>query len=109
MAFKSNLDEVLSVLNEAKKQTLTEIGTFVTAEAQLRATVKSGNMRRSTTFDVPNSNEVDVGTTNEAPYAVYVEKGTSRQVAQPFVEPAVMDNIDTLETIAKQSIKAHMG
>lgn len=109
MVFKSNLYGVLSNLNEAEKHTLNNIGTFVTAEAQLRATVLTGKMRRSTTFDIAGKNEVDVGATKEAPYAVFVEKGTSKQRAQPFIEPAVMDNIEKLEDIAGQTIKAHMG
>lgn len=109
MAFKSNLNEVLDALKESKQEVLNNIGTFATAEAQLRSTVDTGNMRRSTTFDIPSENEVDIGTTNEAPYAVYVEKGSSKQNAQPFIEPAVMDNIDRLEEIAGQAIKANMG
>ena len=109
MAFESHLNEVLEALNEAKQQTLNNIGTYVTAEAQLRAPVKTGNMRRSTTFDIVSDNEVDIGTTNEAPYAVYVEEGTSKQIAQPFLEPAVTDNIDRIQEIAGQAISFHMG
>lgn len=109
MAFESHLNEVLEALNEAKQQTLNNIGTYVTAEAQLRAAVDTGNMRRSTTFDIPSDNEVDLGVTPEAPYAVYVEKGSSKQQAQPFLEPTVMENIDKLESIAGQTIKANMG
>lgn len=109
MAFESHLNEVLNALKEAKQQTLNNIGTYVTAEAQLRAPVDTGNMRRSTTFDVADENEVDVGVTPDAPYAVYVEKGTSKQQAQPFLEPAVTDNVDKLQEIAGQSISLHMG
>ena len=109
MAFESHLGEVLSALDESKQEILNNIGTYATAEAQLRATVDTGNMRRSTTFDIPSDNEVDLGVTPEAPYAVYVEKGSSKQQAQPFLEPAVMDNIDKLESIAGQTIKANMG
>lgn len=109
MAFESHLNEVLKSYKEGKNQVLNNIGIFGTAEAQLRAAVDTGNMRRSTTFDIPSENEVDIGTTNEAPYAIYVEKGSSKQNAQPFIEPAVMDNIDRLEEIAGQTIKANMG
>lgn len=109
MAFKSNLNNVLDNYREAKKEALNNIGLFGTAEAQLRATVLTGNMRRSTTFDVPNENEVDIGTTNEAPYAVYVEKGSSKQKAQPFIEPAIMDNARKIEDITGQALKVKMG
>jgi HK97 gp10 family phage protein len=109
MTFESHLDDVLKAYRESKNQMLNNIGIFGTSEAQLRAAVDTGNMRRSTTFDIPSENEVDIGTTNEAPYAIYVEKGSSKQNAQPFIEPAVMDNIDRLEEIAGQTIKANMG
>lgn len=109
MAFESHLNEVLGALKDSKQQILDNIGTYVTAEAQLRAPVDTGNMRRSTTFDVISDNEVDVGVTPDAQYALFVEKGTSKQAAQPFLEPAVMDNIDELKDIAGEAISAHMG
>jgi HK97 gp10 family phage protein len=109
MAFESHLNEVLNALSEARQEALNNIGTFVTAEAQLRAPVKTGNMRRSTTFDIVSDNEVDVGVTNEAPYAPYVELGTSKQRSQAFLKPAVTDNVDKLQEIAGQSISLHMG
>lgn len=109
MAFESHLNDVLGALENAKQQILNNIGTYVTAEAQLRAAVDTGNMRRSTTFDIPSDNEVDLGVTNDAPYGIDVEKGTSRQRAQPFLEPAVMDNIDKLESISGEILKVKMG
>jgi HK97 gp10 family phage protein len=109
MAFKSNLNNVLDSYKEAKKEALNNIGILGTAEAQLRATVLTGNMRRSTTFDILNENEVDIGTTSEAPYAVYVEKGSSKQKAQPFIEPAIMDNAKKIGDITGQALKVKMG
>lgn len=123
MAFENHLSEVLSALSSAKQQILNNIGTFGTAEAQLRATVGKkedgdphpGLMRRSTTFQIVSDNEVDLGVTKEAvgkngePYPLYIEKGTSKMAAQPFIEPAIMDNIDKLQEIAGQAIKANMS
>lgn len=110
MSYISYVNKVKQALNKSKKDICNEIGTFVTAEAQNRATVLTGNMRRSTTFDVHDDNNgVDIGTTMDAPYAPYVEKGTSKQAAQPFLEPAVMDNISKFEEIAKQKISLNMG
>ena len=104
MEFDSNIDNVLKAYKESRKQALQNIGTYVTAEAQTRAPVGTapsdnhkGNMRRSITFTVIDDNEVDIGCTADAPYAPFVEKGTSKQKAQPFIEPAVMDNLDRLQ------------
>lgn len=110
MAFKSNLNGVLNAFEKAKKEALTTIGTFVTAEAQTRATVDTGNMKRNITYQVHDDNNgVDIGVTPEAPYAVYVEKGSSHNKAQPFLEPACMDNIGKIEEIAGQKVSVNMG
>lgn len=110
MAYKSNLNEVLNALEKSKKDICNTIGNFVTAEAQTRATVDTGNMRRSISYNVHDDNNgVDIGVTPEASYAVYVEKGTSKMKAQPFLEPAAMDNISKLEEIAGEKISVNMG
>jgi len=124
LEFKSNIPEVLNVLEKAKGDICETIGTFVEGEAKLRAPVGDradgdahpGLMRRSITHEVnPDNSGVKVGTTQEAvnskgqPYAVFVEKGTSKMKAQPFLEPAAMENISKLEQIAGQKISVNMG
>lgn len=116
MSFKSNLNEVLSALNEAKKDICDSIGAFGKAEAQNRATVLSGLMRRSIDYQTHGDNNgVDIGVTTEARnkkgdyYPIFIEKGSSHNKAQPFLEPAVMDNIGKIEEIAGRKISAHMG
>ena len=110
MGYKSNINNVKNALNKSKKEICNEIGTFVTAEAQNRTTVLTGNLKRSETFEVMNNNSgVYVGATSDAPYAPWIEKGSSKQTAQPFLEPAVMDNISKIEEIAKQKISVNMG
>ncbi|ERI90991.1 phage protein, HK97 gp10 family [Clostridiales bacterium oral taxon 876 str. F0540] len=109
MGYKSYKNEVISKLKDAEKQVLDTIGTFIIAEAQLRTTVDTGNLRRSETFETDiGEKKVTVGVTPEAPYGIYVEKGTSKQKAQPFLEPAVMDNLSKLEQIAGEKISVNM-
>lgn len=124
MSYKSNLNGVLGALNKAKRKALTAIGLLGTAEAQLRAPVGKeedgdidpGRLKRNITFQVHDDNNgVDIGATNVVvnkkgkPYAGWVEKGTSRMKAQPFLEPAIMDNLSKIEEIAGQKISANMG
>ena len=124
MEFKSNIPEVINALEKAKKDICETIGTFAEGEAKLRAPVGDrvdgdpapGLMRRSITHEVnPDNSGVKVGTTQEAvnskgkPYPLYVEKGTSKMKAQPFLEPAVMDNLGKIEEIAGQKISTNMG
>lgn len=109
MEFKSNIPKVIDALKKTEKDILDDIGKFVKAEAQMRAPILTGNLRRSIDYQVVSENEVDIGATAEADYAVYVEKGTSKMAAQPFLEPAAMDNLGQLEEIAGQRINANMG
>lgn len=110
MSYKSYKNEVLKAFEKAKKDICNDIGNFVVAEAQTRATVDTGNMRRSISYEsMDDFNGINVGVTGDAPYAIFVEKGSSRQEAQPFLEPSVMSNIDKIEEIVKQNIAANMG
>lgn len=124
MQFKSNIPNVINALEKAKKDICETIGTFVEGEAKLRAPVgdradgdpSPGLMRRSITHEVnPDNSGVKVGTTQEAvnskkqPYPLYVEKGTSKMAAQPFLEPAIMDNLGKIEEIAGQKISTNLG
>lgn len=96
--FKSYLSEVINAVDEAKKDACEKVGTYVIAEAQMRTPVKTGNLRRSETYEVMENNEgVRVGA--EAEYGKFVELGSSKQKAQPFLTPAVEDNIPTIEAI----------
>jgi HK97 gp10 family phage protein len=110
MSYTSYRGEVLNALNNVKRDICNEIGNFVVVEAQLRTPVLTGNLRRSVTFEVMDDDKgVYVGVNENAPYGVSVEKGTSTQTAQPFLEPAIMDNIDKIVEIAGQSVSTNMG
>lgn len=110
MSYKSYFNEVKAALEKSKKEICQEIGVLGTAEAQMRTPVLTGNLRRSETFEVMENNEgVNIGVAEGVPYAVAVEKGDSRHRPQPYLEPAIMDNISKFEEIAQQKISANMG
>jgi len=104
MAYKSYIDEAKEKIRQAKLRTLEKIGIFVEGEAIVRTPVDTGNLRNSLTHKVNESeNSVSIGTNVE--YAVYVEKGTSRQQGQPYLTPAAEENMDTIQQIAKEEMK----
>lgn len=101
---------MLKNLNEAKKDACETIGAFVAAEAKLRTPVLTGNLKRSETFEVMDKNEgVIVGSTPNAPYDIWVEKGTKNRKAQPHWIPAVMENIMQIEKLTGYKIKEKMS
>lgn len=69
---------------------LAEGALVIAVEAENNCPVDTGFLR-STVFVTKNGNEVEVGF--EAPYASYVEFGTYKMAAQPFLRPA-LDNAE---------------
>ena len=100
-SFESNLNNVLSALNTAKRQTTEAIGLYVEGEAKVRCPVDTGNLRSSISHG-SDEEKATIGTNVE--YAVNVEKGTSKQKAQPYLTPAVENNIGKIEELARREM-----
>jgi HK97 gp10 family phage protein len=58
---------------------------------------------------MPGNIGVYVGVNKSAPYGLYVEKGTSNQEAQPYLEPGVTNAIPKIAKIANQIYASRMG
>ena len=99
--FQSNLNNVLSALNTAKRQTTETIGLYVEGEAKLRCPVDTGNLRASIDHDSDDEKAI-IGSNVE--YAIFLEKGTSRQKSQPYLTPAAENNISTIKDIVKRGL-----
>lgn len=103
MQFVSNKVKVKKKLAEQMGKALEGIGKFVVAEAQIRMPVKTGDMRRGASFQVDEKKKaVYVG--NNVEYNEPVEFGTSKQEAQPHWRPAVNDNVNEINNIAKKHL-----
>lgn len=103
MKYTSYMPEVKSKMKLCKKEFLGAVGVWIVAEVQSLVPVLTGNLKRSIVFDVHSDNGgVDIGAKADAEYAAYVEKGTSKQKAQPYLEPGAMNTIPHLESIAQK-------
>ena len=124
--YVSYLPEVLNAIEEAKERGLIAMGIFAKAKAVLLAPVgrtQGGNLRQKIGYEVEESKVVIYC---NAKYAVYVEKGTGvyaedgngrrtpwiyydsktgeyyyteGQKPQPFLTPAVFENVEQLKNI----------
>lgn len=102
--YESNRKDVEKMLTQNELKALESIGVFVEGEAINRAPTDTGNLRSSLNHRVNNSDKtVTIGTATE--YAPYVEKGTSRQQAQPYLTPAVEDNKGTIQKIVESVMR----
>ena len=70
------------------------------ADGSVRPNVDTGRLVNSITHVVENETTVAIGTNVE--YAAYVEKGTSKTRAYPYLEPAIMNHVDEYKEIAEE-------
>jgi HK97 gp10 family phage protein len=88
--FKRN-NKVFKKLDSDREKRLDLVGTFVATAAKLNAAVNTGYMRGSIYHEViRQGSAVRIGAAAE--YAPFVEFGTRKMIAQPFLFPAVIDN-----------------
>lgn len=115
MEYKSNKNAVLAALTICKKEFCEGVKTLAVAEVKPLVpvgvgTISPGNLKKSVEGEVMPDNEgVYIGVTAAAPYGIYVEKGSSKQKAQPYLEPGTMNAIPKITKVAEQVYKNKMG
>lgn len=88
---QDNTEQAVDGIDSAIGIALEKIGLLAENYAEKKCPVDTGNLRASITHEVDTAdNAVYIGTNVE--YAPYVELGTSRQKAQPFLRPAASEH-----------------
>lgn len=90
-----NMEQAVSVALEAS-------ALLVEGTAKNLAPVDTGNLRNSITHEVEGQ-EARVGSALE--YAKFVELGTSKMAAQPYLYPALEQNKGNIKKIFKDAVK----
>ena len=96
--FIDNSDEVLHIFSLKMKAALTAVGMQAEGYAKLKCPVDTGRLRNSISHTVSDDTAY-IGTNVE--YARYVELGTSRQKAQPYLKPAATEHTAEYKAIMK--------
>lgn len=100
----SNKDLIEQATTEQIERALEAIGLQAEGYAKMLCPVDTGRLRNSITHAVDASEQkVYVGTNVE--YAAYVEMGTSRTKAQPYLQPAVNNHLDEYASMAEYFLK----
>lgn len=92
VTFTDNSAAVRAALDAAKKRALTACGASCEGFAKALSPVDTGRLRDSITYTVQESSTT-IGTNVE--YAPYVEFGTYKMSAKPYLKPAVLNNVET--------------
>ena len=101
----NNSEEILQAKKEGVERALEAIGAQCENYAKELCPVDTGNLRNSITHVVESSEEaVYVG--SAVSYAAYQELGTfDHKIGySPYLRPAVMDNVDEYEQIAREQL-----
>ena len=99
-----NTAEALSALESAVQRGLEIIGGKAETYAKELCVVDTGNLRNSITHQTdPAEKAVAIGSNVE--YAPYVEMGTSRMKAQPYLRPAATEHTDVYKQIFESCFK----
>lgn len=102
--FTDNSKEVLAAMQEAAVRALEECGLVAEGYAKKLCPVDTGNLRNSITHEV-NEREQATYIGTDVEYAPYVELGTIKQKAKPYLKPAVADHADTYRKIIEGEMK----
>lgn len=106
--FTDNSKKVLEAMQHAAVRALEKCGLTGEGYAKKNLTknksVDTGNLRNSITHEVNESEQAAyIGTDVE--YASYVEMGTIKQKAKPYLKPAVADHAQTYRKIIEGEMK----
>ncbi|MEM2163907.1 MAG: HK97 gp10 family phage protein [Candidatus Bathyarchaeia archaeon] len=111
----AKLESLSDRLGELSDEALAELADRIVEDAKSLCPVDTGSLRRSIRWERDPSGGVIIAaggggvinprTKREVDYAAYVEFGTSRAPAQPFLQPAIEQNISALEEILAKKIE----
>jgi len=111
-----NSDLVREALPEQIEQALIAVGMAAESNAKMEIThavydqpearsgyVRTGRLRNSLTHEVLSGEKaVVVGSAVE--YARYVEGGTQKMPARPFLRPAIVDHVDEYKALIQEAL-----
>lgn len=100
VTFKSYAKDVLTAEQAAKNKALEIIGGKAESYAKKLCPVDTGRLRNSITHQQYDENTEVIGTNVE--YAPYVELGTTRMTARPYLRPAAEGHTAEYLAIMKQ-------
>ena len=101
---EDNTEECAQGIVRAIDRALEEIGMAAEGYAKRACPVDTGNLRNSITHAVEGSEDAVYAGTN-VEYAPYVEMGTRRTAAQPFLRPAATEHGSTYRSILKRNLE----
>lgn len=115
---EDNTEFILKAIDQALANAMDEIGAAMQSHAQQLCPVDTGRLRNSITYRLGgggyafpgygaevSAHEHAVSVGSDVEYAAYVELGTSRTKAQPFLRPAAADYADEYRRMVEEHMR----
>lgn len=103
VTISDNSDIFLNALPEQIEAALIAIGATAESHAKDICPVDTGRLRNSITFAVDmNENAAYIGTNVE--YAAFVENGSSKRKARPYLRPAATEHSEEYRELVRQAL-----
>jgi HK97 gp10 family phage protein len=100
----------LSIDTHVKEKALKKGAGFLQEKIKEATPVKTGKLRDSITFSEVKNGKVEIGPDYAgAFYGHFVEFGSSKAGAQPFIQPTFENNKDEIEKIMSKEIKRSLN
>jgi len=97
--------EVYVTLDNASRESIREICSYIVEEAQSIVSVRSGYLHDNIRIDKLSAKEGMV--VADTDYAMFVEYGTSKMAAQPFMRPIANRTIE-IENLSQEVMNRHL-
>ena len=97
---KDNTKKLLGLADAKAHRVLSKAALLVERSAKQFVPVQTGTLKRSITHEFRGKHTVAVGSNVE--YAPYVELGTSKMTAKPYLRPALEANRKEIRKLLKQ-------
>ena len=94
--YTDNTDKVLAEIERLTQQRLETAAQMVERTAKQMVPVKTGTLKRSITHVIQKTKAIIGSNLN---YAPWIEMGTTKQSAQPYLRPALMANLGKIKRL----------
>lgn len=99
---EDNRQAISQAIKMAIREALRDIGKTAVGYATDKVPVRTGNLKSSIAYD-SDDEKVIIG--SDVHYASYVELGTSKMAAQPYLRPALQDHTDEYRGILEEHLR----
>jgi len=100
----AKLDAILATVKENRDQVVRACAADVLVDARKKAPVDTGHLRDNSDINTAYQSDGFVNVEFHAEYAPYVELGTRKMRAQPFLTPAMEKAKDRLVQLIKEGL-----